>query len=187
MTELAQALKIHQKAYTLAVLGFGTRFRTYRKTPMLQVQPNDLPMLAVYILRERRVPNGQPEQAEPKFIHELTLGFSGSIHAKTADQNTLYELETWMSELDDILLSNPKFVMLSEGVTGMDRTSMYAKEGETTLFEIRVEMSLQYRSNFPPRVDDWLETVHVKTQFPDKAHADSGTPQVEAQYELDTI
>ena len=44
----------------LLQIGFGAHFKTYRKTPMLQVQPGDLPVLAVHILREQRMPDGQP-------------------------------------------------------------------------------------------------------------------------------
>ena len=152
----------------------------------LQVTPADLPMLGVYILREQRRPMGSANHAEPKFKHELTLGFSGAVHAETDDQNKLDALEQWMSEADDILLEDPTFVKLVEGFTGMDRKSQYAKVGETTLFEIRVEMNVQSRSNFPPRVPDDLKVIHVTTQFPDKAHADSGTPQLEREYEIET-
>ena len=68
----------------------------------------------------------------------------------------------------------------------MDRVGQYAKVGETTLFEIRVEMNMQFRSYFQPRVPDDLKVIHVTTQFPDKAHADSGTPQLEREYDIET-
>jgi hypothetical protein len=178
------ATKVATKAFDLAVAGFGTRFKTYRKTPMMQVTPADLPLLGVYILREQRTPMGDADHAEPRFKHALTLGFSGAVHAETDDQNTLYDLEQVMSELDELLLTNPKFVNLCEGVTGMDRQSQYAKVGETTLFEIRVEMVVAFSSYFPPKVVDDLEVIHVDTQFPDKAHADSGTPQIHREYDI---
>jgi hypothetical protein len=180
------ANEIHAKALALLQIGFGTTFKTYRQTPMLQVQPGDLPVLAVHLLRERRVPDGQPNQAEPKFIHDITLGFSGAVHVETDKQDQIHDLEEWMASLDDILLSDPSFVKLTEGILAMDRVGQYAKVGETTLFEIRVEMNVQSRSNFPPRVPDELKVIHVTTQFPDEAHADSGTPQLEREYEIET-
>jgi len=178
------ASTIHAKACEIAQIYFGARFKTYRKTPMLQVTPQDLPILAVHILREQRA-EFQANQAEPKFGHRLTLGFSGAVHADTEDQNKLYMLEEMMSELDDALLSNSAFVKLTEGVIGMDRISQYTKVGETTLFEIRVEMIVGFQSYWPPVVPDILETIHVKTQFPDKAHADAGTPQLDREYDID--
>jgi len=179
------ASKVATKAFDLAVAGFGTRFKTYRKTPMMQVTPADLPMLGVYILREQRTSMGDANHAEPKFKHALTLGFSGAVHAETDDQNTLYDLEQMMAELDEVLLTNPKFVNLCEGVTGMDRQSQYAKVGETTLFEIRVEMVLAFSSYFPPKVVDDLEKIVVTTQYPDKESAEAGTPQITRVYEYE--
>src|SRR5262245_38282077 len=175
---------VQKKAMELAKAGFGSRFRTYRNTPAMQVQPSDLPMLGIFIMRERRTPWGHANHAEPKFNHELQLGFSGAVHAEIDDQNNLLLLEEWMSELDDILLTNPKFVNLTDGVEGMDRQSHYAKVGETTLFEIRVEMVISFQSNFPPKVEDDFETLHVETQFPDKEHAESGTPQIIREYDI---
>jgi hypothetical protein len=173
---------VQKEAMRLLQKHFGTRFKTYRSTPMLQVQPTDLPVLGVYILREKRTPWGHANHAEPRFQHQVTLGFSGAIHAETAEQNQLYALEEWMGEIDETLFSEPKFVALMDGIESMDRQSQYAKVGETTLFEIRVEMTYANQSYFPPKVEDDLETIVVDTQYPDKAHADSGTPQIHRVY-----
>jgi hypothetical protein len=91
-----------------------------------------------------------------------------------------------MATLDDILLSDPAFVRMTEGVLGMDRVGQYAKVGEVTLFEIRVEMTIQFRSYFEPRIPDELHTIHVTTQYPDKAHVDSGTQQLTQVYDITT-
>jgi hypothetical protein len=176
---------IHDKAYSLATTYFDKRFATYRKTPMLQVTPQDLPILAIHILREKRVQDGQNNQGEPKFKHELTLGFSGAVHGETPDQNKLYQLEQTMSELDELLLSDAQFIKLTEAIISMDRMAQYTKAGETTLFEIRVEMVCEFSSYWPPRVTDNFNTMQVTTEFPDKAHADAGTPQIDRTYTLD--
>jgi hypothetical protein len=180
------ASKVQAKAMELAKLAFGPRFKTYRLTPMLQVQPGDLPILGVYILRERRLQDGHANHTEPHFKHTLTLGFSGGVHVETDKQDMLPALEEMMSELDDVLLSNPHFVNLTEGVTEMDRVAQFAKVGETTLYEIRVEMAMEFSSRFPPVVLDDLKTVKVTTQFPDEEHVESGTPQIERVYEVET-
>ena len=179
------AVTVATKAFDLAVAGFGARFKTYRKTPMLQVVPADLPLLGVYIMREQRAPMGDANHAEPRFKHALTLGFAGAVHADTENQNTLYELEQMMAELDEILLTNPHFVNLCEGVTGMDRQSQYAKIGETTLFEIRVEMVLAFSSYFPPKVVDDLNTIHVETRYPTVDADPAEIIQIIRQYELE--
>jgi hypothetical protein len=179
------ASQIQTTAMTLLQAGFGARFRTYRNTPMLQVQPGDLPVLGVYILRERRDSLGDANHAEPKFHHHLTLGISGGVSVATDKQNQLADLEEWMSEVDDILLTDTRFVKLTEGVTGMDRVGQFAKVGETTLYEIRIEMMMDFTSNWPPKVVDLFERLHVTTQYPDAAHVASGTPQIETEYEIE--
>jgi hypothetical protein len=168
----------------LAQAWYGTRFKTYRLTPMLQVTPQDLPLLGIYILRERR-DRQQANQSMPLFNEVLTLGISGGVHVPTDEQNQMSALEAIMSELDYVLLEDSRFIVLSEGISSMDRTSQFAKVGETTLYEIRVEMMLQNSSYHPPRVVDLFERLHVTTQFPDQAHVDSGTPQIVREYELD--
>ena len=167
------AITLQQAALTRLKFAFGDTFKTYRQTPMLQVHAPDLPILAVHILRERRIPDGQANQAEPKFVHDLTLGFSGAVHMETDQQDAIHDLETWMATIDDILLSDPTFTRMCGGVTSMDRVGQYAKIGEVTLFEIRVEMVFQFGSNFEPRIYDQLATVDIKSVEPD------GTPLVE--------
>ena len=182
----SKALEIHDKAFNLLTAYFGSRFKTYRQTPLLQLDPADLPALGVFILRERRTASGDANHAAPKFQCEMTLGVWGAIHAATQDQNKIYDLERWMHEADEVLLSDAKFVVLTEGIESMERRTEYSKQGETTMVEVRTEMVACFEANFPPRVYDILETVHVTGQFPDKAHADSGTPQIEREYVFET-
>jgi hypothetical protein len=174
---------VHAKALELAKAGFGPLFKTYRSTPMLQIQPENLPVLAVHILRERRI--GMSNR--PHFKTSLTLGFSGAVQVVTNDQDQLQDLEETMSMLDDVLFTNPGFVNLSEMVTETDRIAQYAKVGETTLFEIRVEMTMAYEDYTEPNISAVLAKVHITTQYPDKAHVDSGTPQIEAEIDLETV
>jgi hypothetical protein len=178
------ASKVQDKAMELAQAYFGARFKTYRLTPMLQVQPGDLPILGVYLLREQRVQDDHANQGEPHFKHTLTLGFSGGVNVETDKQQQLPELEEMMSELDDILLSDPTFIILTEGITAMDRTAQFAKVGETTLYEIRVEMAMEFSSRWPPRVEDDFNTLHITTQYPDADHVESGTPQIIREYDI---
>jgi hypothetical protein len=178
------ASQIQAQAMALLQAGFGTRFATYRLTPMTRVIPTDLPVLGVYIIRERREPWGQANQGEPKFNHALTLGFSGGVAVDTDQQSTMPDLEETMSELDDLLLSDPSFVNLTDGIEAMDRVSQFAKIGETTLYEIRVEMVVAFQGDWEPNVPDWFDTLNVTTQFPDAAHVAAGTPQLTRAYDF---
>ena len=61
------AIIVADTAHDLLAAEFGPRFKTYRKTPMMQVKPGDLPLLGVYILREQSPALGNANHAEPKF------------------------------------------------------------------------------------------------------------------------
>jgi hypothetical protein len=158
----AYATKLQTEAMLLLQAGFGARFKTYRNTPMLQVQPTDLPMLGVYILRERFTPLGHANHAEPRFHTELVLGISGGVDVETDKQNEIGVLEDMVSEEAlQILFTNPKFVVLTEGITGIDRQGQFAKVGETTLWEIRLELTIPYESRYLPNVPDMFNLLHI--------------------------
>lgn len=178
---------LHAKALELAQAELGPVFKTYRSTPMLQVQPGDLPVLAVHIMRERRAQDGQANQTVPHFKHAVTLGFSAAVQVDFNEQDQLQAYEEVMSLLDDIILANVDFVKLTEGVTEMDRVSQYTKIGETTLFEIRVEMVIEFSSRFEPTIIDDLKKIHITTRFPTEAQADAGTPQLQVPIDLETV
>jgi hypothetical protein len=178
------AIQMRAKTLAMAQAWYGTRFKTYRLTPMLQVTPTDLPVFGVYYLRERRQ-WPQPEQSMPKFDEALTLGLSGGFHVETDKQNELSSLELAMSEIDEWLLRDSSFLKPTKGISEMDYTAQFAKVGETTLYEIRVALTVLNDSYHPPKVVDDFKTLHVTTQYPDKAHVDSGTPQIDRVYELD--
>lgn len=183
------AIQMRARTLAMAQAWYGTRFKTYRLTPMLQVTPTDLPMFGVYYLRERRQ-RAQPEESMPQFDEALTLGLSGGFHVETDKQNDLNSLELAMSEIDDWLLCDPLFLrprtgIKTKGISEMDYTAQFAKVGETTLYEIRVALTLVNDSYHPPKVVDDFKALHVDTQYPDKAHVDSGTPQIDRVYELD--
>ncbi len=152
---------------TLRVIqeGMSDKFRSFRRLPMQQVGETDLPVLGVYILRERRRTTG--DGGPPSFINELTLGISGGVRLEDHDEEQpRLDLDEWMSDIDDLLFTNAAWVKLSENVLSTDRTSQYSKEGEISMAEVRVEMVLQFRTSYEPVVPDMLETVRIKTSYP---------------------
>lgn len=180
------ALGIADMADAIIRANLRTAFRTFVRTPLLQMNPDDLPVCGVYILREKRAPDGDANAREARFIHELTLGFSGAVNIDTQKrEEVMRTLEETMASIDDLVLKNIPFMRLIEGVIGMDRVSQYSKMAETTLGEIRVEMTVTYRSEFTPDVPDDFLVLHVETQYPDKAHVDSGTQQITVVHDIE--
>lgn len=179
------AITIRDMAQTLLQAKMGVAFKTYRKTPMLMVDPSDLPTLGVFIMRERRRADGDENAGEPRFIHELTLGFSGAENLETDKVGALATLEETMSLVDDALLTDPRFVNLTEGVLSMDRQSQYSKVGETSLAEIRVEMVLKFRTRYPPVIPDDLETIHVESRYPKSDVDPAEVQQIVREYDIE--
>jgi hypothetical protein len=159
-------------------------FKTYRRSPMKQVAPEDLPILAVFILRESRVPDGDANAGEPRFQHRLHLGFSGAIAADDQGQQFIH-LEQIMADIDDKLLTNVSFVSLVEGFESMDRKSQYAIMGETTLAEIQIEMVVSFRTFWPPAVTDDFKTLHLETRYPSPDTDPAEVEQIVRQWDIE--
>jgi hypothetical protein len=180
------AIQIADEAFALLSTGLAASFTSFRRTPMLTAESKDLPVLGVYILREQRTALGDSNAGVPKFQHRLTLGFSGAIKVESDEENQLTDLEDVMSQIDDLLLRAPAFVNLTEGIDSMDRLSQYAKIGEVSVAEIRIEMVLTWKEEFEPIIPDDLNVVHITTQYPGDRSAteDAGVLQITTEYEL---
>ena len=177
------ALEIADAAFAIVKTIPG--WNSTRRTPMVQVNPEDLPALGVYILREQWSADGDANAGEPSFVHDLSLGFSGAI-ALTDAVTQLTVLDGLMAAICSALLTNPNFIALSEGIASIDRRLVFSKEAETSLAEIQIEMRVQYRSNWPPLTPDDFNTLHVKTGFPaggTQAERDA-VQQAEAEYDI---
>jgi len=178
------ALLIQQTAIDLVTPVLGAYFKKIIRTPTLIMNAGDLPLLGVYIVREERTADGDANTGPPHFVHRLTMHLNGAVNVETeAREEVLVDLEAWMSQIDDILLRNPKFVNLSEGILSMSRVSQFAKVNDTVLGEIRVEMVMQYRTRFEPVINDDFKTMHIKSVYPSPERA-GVTQQVESEFDI---
>jgi hypothetical protein len=161
-------------------------WKTLFLEPSLVLNANDLPVLACYITRERRNTFGDGVTGIPDFRTELTMVFAGSQKLDVPEgSQTPPLLEDWMARLDDVLLRNPKFVNLTEGILSMDRTSQIAKVAETPVYEIRLEMVMQYTDYFEPIIPDDYLTMHVESRYPTAQTDPAEVQQVVAEYDVD--
>lgn len=76
-------------------------------------------------------------------------------------------------------------VPLFEAVTGIVRRWVFPKDGETYFAELRLEITFESRSAFPPVVEDDLESIRVTTAFP-LGGDQSSVQQVSAAIDLST-
>src|SRR5882724_4961884 len=103
------AVVLSDKASDILFEALRSEFRTFRRTPVATLNPDDLPILAVFVTRERRVADGDANQGEPKFIHNMTLAVAGSVSIMTDDENRMMNLEQTMTQAEDLILTNAKF------------------------------------------------------------------------------
>jgi hypothetical protein len=161
---------------------------TKRKSKMLQVQPQDLPYLGVYILDEQMTPDGDINAGEIRFTHTLRIGFSVIIlnndpvasevkldQAFWAIMQRLWPDQYIMNLLDTMayghpaLMSNPDNVRV-EGISRGVRRHVWGDtklSNELPLAEMQYDVSCVYRTNWPPVITDNLNIIQVESEFGD--------------------
>jgi hypothetical protein len=151
---------------------------TFRKTPLPPVQPaTQLPSLGVYFT-EQMTPEGDYDVGEPKFFHEVTLYFSA---VDSADAQGLNEeaLDAIVNNIMTTLLCDGSFMMLFEGVTSMRRGYFYPEAGDTYFAEVRLAMTIVFRTNWPPEAPNAFLEMDV---YPVPSFDGSTAPAIVVQY-----
>ena len=155
---------------------------TKRKTPMLRLQPELLPYLAVYFMDEDMAPDGDANAGAIRFSHTLQIGFS--VMLANNDQvatelmldaaywrimNRLWTDQYIMNLLDttnpNTGASNPDNVRI-EGITKGRRRFVFgssALANETPVGELQYTASVFYRSIWSPVITDDLDEIAVRT------------------------
>ena len=165
---------------TLKASPFFTGF-TARKTKMLQIQPENLPFLGVFIVDEVQLPDGDANAGHIAFIHTLRLAISVMIQnnddvaceakldqAYWAINNTLWRdpyimnmLDTWRPGVG----GNPDNTRVESIDRGV-RRHMFGNAGldnETPIAELQYELTVRHRAEFAPVITDDLLKIHLTT------------------------
>jgi len=179
----------------LKKLPFFTGFKTFRRSPMHVMQGDEMPLAAVFLLPEMMEPDGDANAGEPRFIHSAQFGFSIVI-INNDDDTQENELDAAFWSIMNGLLTDASFLINCspyptsqpikiEGITRISRQHVYGTIGksETPIAELRMQMTITYRTNWPPVVKDDLKVIHVKTAFPIEGDTAS-TLQVETEYDI---
>jgi hypothetical protein len=155
---------------------------TKRKTPMLRLQPELLPYLAVYFVDEDMAPDGDFNAGAIRFSHTLQIGFSVMLaNNDPVSTELMLDAAYWriMNRLwtDQYILnlldttnpntgaSNPDNVRI-EGITKGRRRFVFggaALANETPVSELQYTVSVFYRSIWSPVITDDLEEIAVRT------------------------
>lgn len=144
---------------------------TYRLNHGRTIQPEHLPYLAVYFIRDSFSADGDANHAEPRFDVDVTLGFSYIVVNNDTDAAENYLDAAHWSVMT--LLHDPKWHIFPNGVrieavTGGSHFRQYGNLGsntnETPIAEMRMEMVYMYRIYFEPIINDLFELMHVVAQ-----------------------
>jgi hypothetical protein len=183
----------------LATVPFFATFTMRKTNKALQVQPYQLPYLGLYIMGEDMTPDGDANAGEIRFIHNLKLGFSVMILNNDPEaceammdrcfweiNNNLWRDPNLMNFIDTRSypggVGNPDNVRI-EAVTKGSRRHVFGNPtltNETPLGELQYEISIMYRTDWPPIIDDDLLEIGVRTGVK------AGDTQVEMDQRLQT-
>lgn len=152
-------------------------------TPMETWQSTDLPLLAVFLVNELAVSDGNA--GEPHFLHTLTIGIQAVVLSSDNEAQRA-AINAALGKIDLAILTDPPTLLNIEEVTQMQRQFKYGRTGETPFAQLSSAVSMTFRSRWPPFVPDDFLVLHVQTRFP--AGADSNTiaqtQQVVAQWDI---
>jgi hypothetical protein len=148
---------------------------TCRKTKMLRVQAELLPYLGVYIIDETMLPDGDANAGMIRFNHTLRIGFSVVIanNDQVAAElqidaawweimNTLWPDQKIMNLITSSLPDNT----IIESVPRGTRRHVFGAanlNNETPLAELQYDVSIFFRTGWPPVITDSLLTIDVMT------------------------
>jgi hypothetical protein len=151
----------------------------WRKSPLRQIQPADLPVGSVYFLSEGANADGDENAGVPEFKNEVTLGISVAV-AISDDDERQDALDAAFTIVMSTLLNDGTFVVLVEGTPRYDRQhaeGLAGANGETPYSEMRLRITFTFRTVWSPVATTPLEQVNVTTQPGADANADEITAQ----------
>src|SRR6516165_4403987 len=158
--------------------------RRWSTTPAFRVQSqldaNQIPYVGCYLIDETLGPDGDPNHAEPRFVHTVKLGFSVVITSNddaVAEQNLdsahwsimrTFENPSWhkFPAAGDWNNGNPIRI---ESITRGSRKNIFgnkAIDNETPVAELQMDLTVVHRTSFPPHPFDDLERINVTVAYP---------------------
>jgi hypothetical protein len=169
---------------------FATGYQT-RKNRQFPIQREQLPVLGVYLIDENMVPDGDSNAGHIAFVHTVRIGFSVVIanNDPVAAEATLDQafwalmtglwrdpyltnfIDTYNPTVGSGTPDNVRFESIERGL----RRHQYGAVGqnnETPVAELQYDVSIKYRSEFAPHIEDDLEEIDVTTAFPPGATAE---------------
>jgi hypothetical protein len=156
------------------------------------IQPENIPLAAVYFIEETNSPDGDANVGEVRFRCVARYGFSVMIQNNdaTAAENKLDEAMAAINSL----FKDPR-VYNWDGSSGLAKIQAFTRgsrthqfgsvgaENEMPVAELRFDLTADLGViTYDPDVVDDFNTIHVETRYP--PGSSDGTPQVTVQYDI---
>jgi hypothetical protein len=158
-------------------------FHTYRRGPItVQTQPEDLPLLAVFLPEVDATPWTDASMGPTCLVETVSIGISAVIIDSRSDAQ--YQgLVSVSEQLDDLFLRDPTFhsFELLKGIERRRKVTRSMQLAQTPVLELQYTFNISVINIWEPVIPDDLNTIHT-TATP--AGASEGTPPIEVVYDL---
>jgi hypothetical protein len=179
------ATQIRDAMFSRIVAAMPTAFKTTRKIPFPTLEPDMIPALGVYLLREQMSPDGDDNDGPPRYMVDAVIGIMlidlaadpGVLEGKVDDkidliENTLLSDYTFL-DLRDSATNQP----IIESVPQISRTYQFPRDGESYYVEARLQMTFRFRCKFPPVLLHDLNEIDVDVRQGDITTDADSLPQ----------
>lgn len=130
------------------------------KTRTLPTKDDQLPVICVAHGGESGRANGDNNVGAPKFINDLKLLIT-VVDVATSDLVLDAGIARMVEEIKQTLFTDTGWLELFEAIDGFSVSYHFPREAEVLLCEARIELTLVYRSDWPPFVENTLTEVDV--------------------------
>jgi hypothetical protein len=194
---LSYSILLRDKLYDATIaLPYFAAFHS-RKTRFFPIQKEDLPLVSVTKISGSHAPDGQGNAADIRFNHTVRIGFQVVIvnndpeeaereldRAHMAIMDGLWRDQYLTNMIDSYQpgtvpnIDNVRFESIPRG----DDLISFGNAGqnnETPIAELRYEVSIFYRAEYGPTIEDDLEEVRITTGMPGPGATDAERAAIE--------
>ena len=170
---------------------------TVRRTRRVAIQPNQLPVLGVYIMDDGLTPDGDPNAGEIRFRVTARIGFqvvvinNDEVAAEAKLDQSFWAINNGLwrdAGVTNLIKAKSPDNVGFEAVMRGTRRHIWGTAGlnnETPVAELQYEASILYRDEFAVPVTDDLNSIHEQTAFPsDHDGSIDSVDQVDVVYDF---
>ncbi len=141
-----------------------TGVRKVLKTRTLPTKDDQLPVICVAHGGETGRADGDANVGAPKFISDLKLLIT-VVDLATSDLVLDAGITRKVEEIKQTLFTDSTWLDLFEAIESFAVSYHFPREAEIVLCEARLELTVSYRSNWPPYAINWLTEIDTTVQL----------------------